>query len=80
MDGWYSPGDYWDPPEGEEWLTGDIYNGEVEADILDVKVDGPSNGELEDHLADIIEDFANSGMLARYINDNLEDITGYEIK
>ena len=80
VDGWYSPGDYWDPPEGEEWLTGDIYNGEVEADILDVKVDGPSNGELEDHLADIIEDFAKSGMLAQYINDNLEDITGYDVK
>ena len=80
VDGWYSPGDYWDPPEGEEWLTGDIYNGEVEADLLDVKVDGPSNGELEDHLADIIDDFANSGMLAQYINDNLEDITGYDVK
>lgn len=80
VDGWYSPGDYWDPPEGEEWLTGDIYNGEVEADLLDVKVDGPSNGELEDHLADIIDDFANSGMLAQYINDNLEDITGYNVK
>lgn len=80
VDGWYSPGNYWDPPEEDTWLTGDIYNGEVEADLLDVKVDGPSNGELEDHLADIIEDFANSGMLAQYINDNLEDITGYEVK
>lgn len=66
--------------EGEKWLTGDIYNGEVEADLLDVKVDGPSNGELEDHLADIIDDFANSGMLAQYIDDNLEDITGYDVK
>ena len=79
VDGRYSPGDYWDPPEEDTWLTGDIYNGEVEADILDVKVDGPSNGELEDHLADIIEDFAKSGMLAQYINDNLEDITGYDV-
>ena len=80
VDGWYSPGNYWDPPEEDTWLTGDIYNGEVEADLLDVKVDGPSNGELEDHLADIIDDFAKSGMLAQYINDNLEDITGYDIK
>ena len=80
VDGWYSPGNYWDPPEEDTWLTGDIYNGEVEADLLDVKVDGPSNGELEDHLADIIDDFAKSGMLAQYINDNLEDITGYDVK
>ena len=80
VDGWYSPGNYWDPPEEDTWLTGDIYNGEVEADILDVKVDGPSNGELEDHLADIIDDFAKSDMLAQYINDNLEDITGYDVK
>ena len=30
VDGWYSPGDYWDPPEEDTWLTGDIYIGEVE--------------------------------------------------
>lgn len=77
--GWYSPGSYWEPPDGEDWLTGDIYDSKVEADLLDVKVDGPSNGELEDHLADIIDNFAKSGMLAQYINDNLEDITGYDV-
>ena len=78
-DGWSSSGSYWNPPDGDEWLTGDIYD-DIDADLYDIKTDGPSNRELEDHLVDIVDDFINSGMLFQYINDNLEGITGYNIK
>lgn len=79
-DGWSTPGSYWEPPDGEEWLTGNVYD-DIEAEFWDLETDEPeANEALEDHLADIIDNFANSGMLAQYINDNLEDITGYEVK
>ena len=77
--GWSSSGSYWNPPDGEEWLTGDVYN-DIEADLYDIKTDEPENGELEDHLVDIIDNFANSGMLNVYIEDNLENVTGYDVK
>lgn len=77
--GWSSPGSYWEPPDGEEWLTGDVYD-DVEADFNDIKTDEPLNEDLEEHLANIIDNFANSGMLAKYIEDNLEDVTGYDVR
>lgn len=79
-EGWHNPGDYWDPPDGEEWLTGEVLDDEVDADYSEIKTNGPLNDELEEHLIDIVYNFAESGMLAQYLEDNLEDITEWEIR
>ena len=76
----YSPGDYWEPPMYDEWLTGDVYDG-IEAVFYDLETDAlETNEELEGHLINIIDNFANSGMLLKYIKDNLEDITGWDVR
>lgn len=77
--GWYSSGSYWEPPDGEAWFTGNVYD-DVEAEFDEIKTDEPLNEEFEEHLIDIIDDFTSSGMLAKYVEDNLEDITGYDVK
>lgn len=77
--GWSTPGSYWEPPDGEEWLTGDVYD-DIEADLYDIKTDEPENEALEDHLVDIIDNFVNSSMLAKYIEDNLEDVTCWDVR
>ena len=43
----YSPGDYWEPPMYDEWLTGDVYDG-IEAVFYDLETDAlETNEELE---------------------------------
>lgn len=80
--GWYSPGSSWgygyEPPDGESWLTGDVYD--IEACCDDVQSDEPVNEEFEEHIMDILDKFCESGMLDKYIEDNLEDITGQDIR
>ena len=76
--GWYSPGSYWEPPDGEDWLTGDVNDSEAYCE--DVQSDEPVSDELEEHIMDILDKFCDSGMLDKYLEDNLEDITGQEIR
>ena len=76
--GWYSPGSYWEPPDGEDWLTGDVNDSEAYCE--DVQSDEPVSEEFEEYIMDILDKFCDSGMLDKYLEDNLEDITGQEIR
>lgn len=77
--GWYNPGSYWEPPDGEDWLTGEVYD-DFEAYCEDVQSDEPVNEEFEEHIVNILDKFCDSGMLGKYLEDNLEDVTGWEVK
>ena len=76
--GWYSPGSYWEPPDGEDWLTGDVNDSEAYCE--DIQSDEPVSEEFEEYIMDILDKFCDSGMLDKYLEDNLEDITGQEIR
>lgn len=76
--GWYNPGSYWEPPDGEDWLTGDVNDSEAYCE--DVQSDEPVSEEFEEYIMDILDKFCDSGMLDKYLEDNLEDITGQEIR
>lgn len=74
------PGSYWDPPEDEYWLIGEIWDDGFEAEYSKIETNGPTSDELEDHLIDIVYNFTESDTFFHYLTDNLEGITGWEIR
>lgn len=74
------PGSYWDPPEDEDWLIGEIWDDGFEAEYSKIETNGPTNDELEEHLIDIVYNFTESDTFFLYLTDNLGSITGWEIR
>lgn len=86
-DGWYDAGSFWEPPDGESWVT-DLNefeldsDGECEEGYAAYCSESPSNPdqELIDTILAALTAIAESSDFRNHIEEDLEDLTGQEVK